>query len=83
MGSCGANPPPLPDWRTPRSWATAAAPEKLLSSKTIKNISHQFSSLRELEEATRTPAGQRTLDNTIDSTIVDDVIDFWTDEWIV
>ena len=65
------------------SQATASAPEKPLSEHDTNVISDVFSSLKELEEATRTRRGQAKLYDFLDRITAEDIVDFWSDEWIV
>lgn len=63
--------------------ATASAPAKPLSEHNANVVSGLFSSLQELEEATRTQQGQAKLCNYLDRATAKEMVDFWADEWIV
>lgn len=83
------SPPPKLDPTPPISaclllpYATASAPMKPLSEHNSNVVSDTFSSLRALEEATRTQQGQAQLCNLVGRITAEDIVDFWADEWIV
>lgn len=84
----GIQPATIPVHRAPVvtnliAQAAASAPAKALSEHDANVVSDIFSSLQELEEATRTQEGQAKLCEFLDKTTAEDVIDFWADEWIV
>ncbi|OAP63735.1 hypothetical protein AYL99_02962 [Fonsecaea erecta] len=63
--------------------ATTSAPSQPLSQHDASVLTDLYSSIRELEEATRTSRGREQLTEYLGPVVTKNLVDFWEDEWII
>ncbi|KAH0832792.1 hypothetical protein FOPE_01445 [Fonsecaea pedrosoi] len=75
--------PPMPMPTTLVAHASTSAPAQPLSAHDANVLTDLCSSIRGLEEATRTNNGRERLAEYLGPVVTKTLVDFWEDEWII